>query len=70
MSEVSRRLIRRAIADLARSRTAGQMTRAINSAYATGMIEIAYAEGLIRDHEHDQFRREVTAADEPEVAHG
>lgn len=70
MSEVSRRLIRRAIADLARSRTAAQMTRSMNWAYATGMVEIAYAEGLIRDHEHDQFRRDITAAGEPEVAHG
>lgn len=59
MSEVSRRLIRRAIADLERSACASTVHRAINHAYATGMIEVAYAEDCITGAEHDDFRRQV-----------
>ncbi|SDG86547.1 hypothetical protein SAMN05216588_101234 [Pseudomonas flavescens] len=67
MSETSRRLIRRAIADLARSQCASVQHRAINFAYATGMIELAYAENLITDAEHDDFRRQADIADNQEA---
>ena len=67
MSETSRRLIRRAIADLARSQCASVQHRAINFAYATGMIELAYAESLITDAEHDEFRRQADIADNQEA---
>lgn len=67
MSETSRRLIRRALADLERSQCASVQHRAINYAYATGMIELAYAESLITDAEHDAFRREAERADRQEA---
>ncbi|MGY8830059.1 MAG: hypothetical protein ACKVIS_11000 [Pseudomonadales bacterium] len=65
MSNVSRLLINRAIADLERTTCGSSVRRAVNHAYATGMIEMAYAESLITDNEHDDFRRQLELANRP-----
>lgn len=57
MSDVSRRLILRAIANVASATTI--VSRSIQYAYATGMIEMAYAESCISGAEHDDFRRQL-----------
>ncbi|OLU22977.1 hypothetical protein BVH03_22280 [Pseudomonas sp. PA15(2017)] len=61
MSEISHRLIRKAIRDL--GKCTSEITRSICWAGSTAMIELAYAESLITGAEHDQYRNEVEQAD-------
>lgn len=65
MSNVSRLLINRAIAELERTTCGCSVRRAINHAYATGLIEMAHAESLITGFEQDDFRRQLELANRP-----
>ncbi len=62
MSEVSRLLIRRAIADVERSAPGSPANREINNAYAAGLIDLADAENCIHDYEAAAFRQQLQLA--------
>lgn len=62
MGNVSRLLIRRAVADVERSAPASPALREINHAYAAGLIDLADAECCIGGHEAEEFRRQLQLA--------